>query len=284
MAKLQKWNALPKCSFCGKSRGRVVKIIAGPGVWICNECVDLCVDIIGAESAPPVAGNEGAADATAQQGAESHVPASPRPPVPPLVLASGSASRLRVLRDAGFDPTVVVSGVDEDFDGLNPGQAVVAIAERKASAVADGCEGSLVIGCDSMLEVDGEALGKPASSAETREIWRRLSDRQAILNTGHCLINTVTGQRTSRLASAIVEFGAPSAKEVATYAATEEPFALAGAFSIEGLSGPFVRAVHGSPSNVLGLSLPDLRDMLLELGVEITDLWRKDRTETTSAP
>ena len=283
MAKLQRWNALPKCSFCGKSHDRVVKIIAGPGVWICNECVDLCVDIIGAETEPPEAGNEGATDATAQHGAESHVPAAPRPPVLPLVLASGSASRLRVLRDAGFDPTVVVSGVNEDFDGLNPRQAVVAIAERKASAVADGCDDSLVIGCDSMLELDGEALGKPASTAEIREIWRRLSDRQAILNTGHCLINTATGQRTSRLTSSIVEFGAPSAKEVATYAATEEPFALAGAFSIEGLSGPFVRAVHGSPSNVLGLSLPDLRDMLLELGVEITDLWRKDRTETTSA-
>ena len=107
-----------------------------------------------------------------------------------------------------------------------------------------------------MLELDGEALGKPASSNETEEIWRRLSGRRATLNTGHCLIDTATGQRRSRLASSIVEFGAPSAEEVATYAATEEPFALAGAFSIEGLSGPFVRAVHGSPSNVLGLSLP----------------------------
>ena len=201
-----------------------------------------------------------------------------------LVLASSSASRLRVLRDAGFDPAVVVSGVREDFDGLNPTQAVVAIAERKASAVADRCQNSLVIGCDSMLEIDGEALGKPVSNAETVEIWRRLSGRQATLNTGHCLIDTSTGRRRKRLASSIVQFGTPSAKEVAAYAATEEPFALAGAFSIEGLSGPFVKAVHGSPSNVLGLSLPDLRDMLFEVGVEITDLWRKDRTEMSSAP
>jgi septum formation protein len=205
------------------------------------------------------------------------------PPLLRLVLASSSASRLRVLRDAGFDPAVVVSGVREDFDGLNPTQAVVAIAERKASAVADRCQNSLVIGCDSMLEIDGEPLGKPISSAEILEIWGRLSGRRATLNTGHCLIDTSTDQRRGRLASSIVEFGTPSRKEVAAYAATEEPFALAGAFSIEGLSGPFVKAVHGSPSNVLGLSLPDLRDMLLEVGVEITDLWRKDRTKMSPA-
>jgi septum formation protein len=194
-----------------------------------------------------------------------------------LVLASSSASRLRILRDAGFDPDVVVSGVAEDFDRLTPAQAVVSIAERKAVAVGERSPDSLVIGCDSMLELDGEAFGKPASTAETKEIWERLSDREAVLHTGHCLIDTSTGQRRSRLASSVVQFGAPSTKELAAYAATDEPFTLAGAFSIDGLSGPFVQAVHGSPSNVLGLSLPDLRDMLAEIGIDITDLWSSDR-------
>jgi septum formation protein len=205
----------------------------------------------------------------------------PRDPGSPrglrLVLASGSLSRLRILHDAGFDPMVVVSGVDEDFDGLTPTQAVVAIADRKALAVAERCPDSLVIACDSMLELDGEAFGKPASAAETKEMWLRLSDRQATLNTGHCLIDTSTGKRRSRLARSVVQFGTPSTRELAAYAATDEPLTLAGAFSIEGLSGPFVKAVHGSPSNVLGLSLPDLRDMLAEIGVDITDLWRSDR-------
>jgi septum formation protein len=86
-----------------------------------------------------------------------------------------------------------------------------------------------------------------------------------------------TGQRQSRLVSSVVHFGSPSDLELAAYAATDEPLALAGAFSIEGLSGPFVKAVHGSPSNVLGLSLPDFREMLFEVGVEVNDLWRSDR-------
>ena len=253
---------------------RVAKIVAGSGVWICNECVDLCVDIIAAETNPPAGGRRGGdlQRPSCLGGPYGHdaCRTSPR-----LVLASGSASRLRVLRDAGFDPMVLVSGVDEDFDGLNPTEAVVAIAERKALAVADRCHDSLVIGCDSMLELDGEALRKPASGGDEKEIWRRLSGRQATLNTGHCLIDTSTGQRRSRLVSSVVHFGSPSDRELAAYAATEEPLALAGAFSIEGLSGPFVKAVHGSPSNVLGLSLPDLREMLLEVGVEVTDLWRK---------
>jgi septum formation protein len=194
-----------------------------------------------------------------------------------LVLASSSASRYRILRDAGFDPQVVVSGVSEEFDGLTPAQAVVTLAERKALAVAEGCPASLVIGCDSMLELDGDALGKPTSSAETAGMWRRLSGRKATLHTGHCLIDTSKGERTTRLASSVVQFGVPSEEELAAYAATDEPFALAGAFSIDGLSGPFVQAVHGSPSNVLGLSLPDLRDMLLEFDVPIIELWRSDR-------
>src|SRR5271165_985992 len=129
MAKLQSRNAPPACSFCGKSRDRVAKLVAGPDAYICNECVTLCTDIMDAGSEPTSA---------------DPVEGSSR-----LVLASGSVSRLRVLRDAGFDPAVVVSGVSEAFEGLTPTLAVVAIAERKASAVAERCRDALVIGCDS---------------------------------------------------------------------------------------------------------------------------------------
>ncbi len=281
MARLQVWNPPPMCSFCGKSQDRVTKLVAGPGAWICNECVDLCNDIMSGEADQSAGETTGMRTPSVGTWRASSPENRSGDPVatrsPRLVLASGSPSRLAVLRDAGFDPEVVVSGVSEELDGLTPAQAVVVLAERKALAVADHCGDSLVIGCDSMLEFDGEALGKPASGAEVVHVWRRLSGRQATLHTGHCLIETSTGHRVNRLASSVVQFGVPSETELSAYAATSEPLSLAGAFSIEGLSGPFVEAVHGSPSNVLGLSLPDLREMLFEVGVQVTDLWRRDR-------
>jgi septum formation protein len=281
MAKLQVWSDPPRCSFCGKTQDSVTKLVAGPSAFICNECVELCNNIMSAEADRPADQTTGMRASTVGRWRASSPETLSDDPVaahsPRLILASGSVSRLSVLRDAGFDPEVVVSGVSEEFDGLTPARAVVVLAERKALAVADHYAESLVVGCDSMLEFDGEALGKPASGAEVVHVWRRLSGRRATLHTGHCLIETSTGHRVNRLASSEVEFGVPSETELSAYAATNEPLSLAGAFSIEGLSGPFVAAVHGSPSNVLGLSLPDLREMLFEVGVQITDLWRKDR-------
>ena len=196
--------------------------------------------------------------------------------VPPrLILASGSAARLRVLRDAGFDPEIVISGANEDVENLDTAAAVVALAERKAMVVARRISSGLVLGCDSMLDLDGTALGKPVSAAEVIDMWHRLSGREAQLFTGHCLINTRTGQRISRVASTSIRFGSPSDAEIGAYAASGEPLEMAGAFSIEGLGAPFVDGIEGDPSNVLGLSLPLLRRMLAEVDVMITDLWRK---------
>jgi septum formation protein len=191
---------------------------------------------------------------------------------PPLVLASGSTARLRILRDAGFDPRVVVSGADESVENLSTSDAVEVIAGRKASAVAPQCQGSLVLGCDSLLELDGESLGKPNSEADTVEVWRRISDRQAQLFTGHCLIDTRSGDRVSEVASTLIRFGSPREQELKMYAASGEALELAGAFSIDGRAGPFVEGIDGSPSNVLGLSLPHFRRMLARLGLPITDL------------
>lgn len=126
-----------------------------------------------------------------------------------LVLASGSTARLRVLRDAGFDPEVHVSGVSEDVDETDTAHAVIALAERKANAVARLRQSGLVLGCDSMLDLDGTAMGKPASQAEVIEIWRLLSGRRTQLFTGHCLIDVGSGRQVSRVASTVVQFGRP---------------------------------------------------------------------------
>jgi septum formation protein len=200
-------------------------------------------------------------------------PATPRNQ-PTLVLASGSATRLRVLRDAGLDPEVVVSGVDETADpALGTPALVRLLAERKATAVAAHRPDALVLGCDSMLELDDASIGKPASAGQAEALWRRLSGRAATLYTGHCLIAPGGGQ-VSDVAGALVRFGTPSAAEVAAYAASGEPMRMAGGFSIDGLAGPFIDGVDGSPSTVLGLSLPLLRRLLAGLGLAITDLWR----------
>ncbi len=198
------------------------------------------------------------------------------PPIrPAFVLASGSPARLRVLRDAGIDPEVVVSGVDETADDASDTASVAQeLADRKARAVAVLRPDALVLGCDSLLDLDGTAFGKPGSPAEAVAMWRRLSGQLATLWTGHCLIDGAAGRHARGTAGTVVRFAMPNDDEVAAYAASGEPLAMAGAFSIEGLGAPFIQGIEGDPSNVLGLSLPLLRRLLADLGMAITDLWR----------
>jgi septum formation protein len=192
-----------------------------------------------------------------------------------FVLASGSAGRLSVLRNAGIDPEVLVSGVDETTDDHLDTAAVVGIlAERKASAVFARRPDALVLGCDSLLDLDQRAFGKPASAEQAVEMWSRLSGREATLFTGHCLIEPGSGRRVRGVGRTVVRFAAPSDAEVAAYVASGEPMAVAGAFSIDGMGAPFVESIDGDPSNVVGLSLPLLRRMLAEVGLSVTDLWR----------
>ncbi len=194
---------------------------------------------------------------------------------PALVLASGSTGRLKVLRSAGYDPEVVVSGVDETCDDAPDTAALVGIlAERKAAAVASVRPQALVLGCDSMLDLDGEALGKPASAEQATTLWQRLSGREGTLYTGHCLIDGATARTTQAVAATVVRFGTPTPREIAAYVRSGEPLVVAGGFAIDGLGGSFVESIDGDPSNVIGLSLPLLRRLLAGLGIAVTDLWR----------
>ncbi|GAA1071473.1 MULTISPECIES: nucleoside triphosphate pyrophosphatase [Kitasatospora] len=192
-----------------------------------------------------------------------------------LVLASASPARLGLLRQAGLDPQVRVSGVDEDaLTAATPAELALVLAEAKAKTVAAGLsDGELVIGCDSVLELDGQALGKPADAAEALERWRSMRGRSGVLQTGHCVVDTATGRQSSATASTTVRFGTPDDEEVAAYIASGEPLHVAGAFTLDGRSAPFVEGIDGDPGNVIGLSLPLLRRLLADLGVRITDLW-----------
>jgi septum formation protein len=200
-----------------------------------------------------------------------------RPPSTALLLASGSTGRLAVLRAAGIDPEVLVSGVDETCDESMDTAAMVAeLAERKASAVAALRPEALILGCDSLLDFEGEAVGKAGTPERAAAVWRRLAGNQGTLYTGHCLIEGSSGRRARAVTATTVRFGVPAEAELAAYIASGEPLAVAGAFTIDGLGGPFVDRIDGDPSNVVGLSLPTLRRLLAELGIAITDLWAAD--------
>jgi septum formation protein len=191
-----------------------------------------------------------------------------------VILASGSPARLAVLRAAGLDPQVIVSGVDEDaYEAATTAELAGLLAGAKASAVAASLDDGLVIGCDSMLDLDGRAYGKPASQGEAAALWRAMSGKSGTLFTGHCVIDAATGRRAAATAATTVRFGAPTEEEIAAYVGTEEPLAMAGAFTIEGLGGWFVESIDGDHNNVIGISLPLLRRLLRDLGVTIPALW-----------
>jgi septum formation protein len=193
----------------------------------------------------------------------------------PFVLASASPARLATLKAAGVEPSVVVSGVDESqVTGLRPADLALRLAELKCAAVSDEVgSGRLVLGCDSVLELDGEALGKPGDPEEAVRRWRAMRGRTGVLHTGHCLRDTTDGRQTSATGSTVVHFAEVTDDEIAAYVDTGEPLEVAGAFTIDGLGGAFVTRIEGDHHNVVGLSLPLLRDLLAELGHAWTDLW-----------
>lgn len=211
-----------------------------------------------------------------------------------LLLASKSPGRLSTLRAAGVEPLVRVSEVDEPAvlaelvreraaagaAAPTPAEQVQALARAKALDVAGSLSaeeraqrGLVVVGCDSMLEIDGEVVGKPRTPERVVERWRAMRGHRGALHTGHFLVQASDGATAEDVSTAVIAFADVSDAEVEAYAATEEPLWCAGAFTIDGLGGAFIESVEGDPHGVVGVSLPLLRRLLTGLGVTWTDLW-----------
>lgn len=205
-----------------------------------------------------------------------------------LVLASTSPARLKLLREAGIEPIVIAPGVDEEAlteQAIQAGQIsttadlVLLLARAKAEAVLDNpqAQGALIIGCDSALDLEGEALGKPHEPEVAIERWRAMRGRSGRLYTGHWLIDHRSPesdpQAQGRASNTTVHFVNISDSEIEAYVGTGEPLKVAGAFTLDGLGGAFIRAIEGDAHTVIGLSLPTLRELCLALDVEYPSLW-----------
>ncbi len=206
-----------------------------------------------------------------------------------LVLASTSPARLRLLRDAGINPFVIAPNVDEErvaemamAGGFisNTADLVLLLAKAKAEAVVTNplAQDALIIGCDSALDLDGEALGKPHLAEVAIERWKNMRGRSGRLYTGHWLIDNRNGgampPANGKATNTVVHFANLSDEEIVAYVGTGEPLKVAGAFTIDGLGGAFIKAIEGDAHTVVGLSLPTLRELCIGLGVDYPSLWR----------
>jgi septum formation protein len=198
--------------------------------------------------------------------------------VPRLVLASASPARRALLAAAGIDVDVQVSGVDESVvEAGDAAELCLVLARMKARAVAatlPADPGVLVLGCDSVLAFDGQILGKPHSPAEAVRRWQAMRGRSGVLHTGHHLTDLVSGKQAEDVGATVVHFADLTDDEILAYVASGEPLHVAGAFTIDGKGGAFVERIEGDAGNVIGLSLPLLRRLLMTFGLTVPQLWR----------
>jgi len=190
--------------------------------------------------------------------------------MPRIVLASASASRRRLLESAGLKPTIMVSHIDEEtdfFNAMKPADMVIALAITKAHTICEQIDfPAIIIGCDSTFEFDSQSLGKPATPEIAIERASRVRGNTGLLHTGHCIIDTTKDKEISSIVTTKVTFDNMTDAEIAGYVATGEPLHVAGGFTLDGFSSPFIPSIEGDYTNVVGISMPFVRKAFEQLG------------------
>lgn len=190
--------------------------------------------------------------------------------MPRIVLASASVSRRRLLESAGLKPTIMVSHVDEEtdfFNAMKPADMVIALAITKAHTIREHIDfPAIIIGCDSTFEFDSQSLGKPATPEIAIERASRVRGNSGLLHTGHCIIDTTKDKEISSIVTTKVTFDNMTDAEIADYVATGEPLQVAGGFTLDGFSSPFIPSIEGDYTNVVGISMPFVRKAFEQLG------------------
>ena len=195
-----------------------------------------------------------------------------------IILASASPSRKRLLESSGITPEIFVSGVDEedpDLLALKPSEMVIALAIMKAHTVRQNHpvgDNALVIGCDSTFEFNGESLGKPLTRDAAIARAKMMRGKSGYLHTGHSVIDTAQDIEVSDISTSKVTFVDMTDREIEEYVESDEPLQVAGGFTLDGRSAPFISHIDGDPSGIIGLSLPTLRKIMINLGLEWGDL------------
>jgi septum formation protein len=199
----------------------------------------------------------------------------------PVILASASPARLMLLRSQNIQPIVIASEInekeiEEKYKDSSTEIVVKELSIAKANYVLTNnvsLNTGILIAADSMLEFESQSLGKPLNAENAIARWQKMRGKSGILHTGHTVIRLDNKQTITRVISTKVEFANVDDKEILDYVATSEPLNVAGAFTIDSLGAAFVKEVHGDHSNVIGLSLPALREIVRELGLSWTSLW-----------
>ena len=187
-----------------------------------------------------------------------------------LILASGSKQRKNLLKLLGL-PFVVKKSDAEEIDAIQT--TVQSLVKKnallKARKIAEQESSGLIIGADTVVYGYGKLILKPKDLKEARRILKRLFAKPHYVYTGLVVIDAKTKKEVTAVEKTKVFMTSLSDKEIRSYHKKVPPLDKAGGFDIEGLGNVFIHRIEGDYSNVIGLPMAKLYQMLKQFGVSL---------------